>query len=210
MLVTGLFLWWPRDARGLGGAMYPRLRSGKRVFWRDLHAVTGLWISALALFLLITALPWTYVAGNALLKVRIWAAPAPTDWNIGGGDPHAAHRQQAAAAAVATPLTVDQVIARIEPYGLEPPVRLYLPNQNQREWKRALGNAEPAEGARAVAGPDDRRADSRRPVRRQVGIGQGHSHRHSRARGPAVRPAESAAGLVHRAAASSRCASRPS
>src|SRR5215510_2153294 len=58
MLVTGLYLWWPRESRGLGGVLYPRLRSGQRVFWRDLHAVAGIWISSLALFLLITALPW--------------------------------------------------------------------------------------------------------------------------------------------------------
>src|SRR6185295_16597089 len=39
MLVTGLYLWWPRETRGLAGVLYPRLRAGSRVFWRDLHAV---------------------------------------------------------------------------------------------------------------------------------------------------------------------------
>jgi uncharacterized iron-regulated membrane protein len=135
MLITGLFLWWPRETRGLGGALYPRLLSGKRVFWRDLHAVTGIWVSALALFLLITALPWTYVAGKGIGMMRDWVAAAPRDWSVGGEDPHAAHRQQSASALVATPLTVDEVIARIAPYGLEPPVRLYLPSENQPRWR---------------------------------------------------------------------------
>ncbi len=45
MLGTGLYLWWPRDARGAGGVLYPRLGAGRRVFWRDLHAVSGIWIS---------------------------------------------------------------------------------------------------------------------------------------------------------------------
>lgn len=139
MLVTGLYLWWPRDSQGLAGALYPRLRAGRRVFWRDLHAVMGLWVSALALFLLVTAMPWTTLAGNALLQVRAAVAPAPTDWAIGGEDPHAAHRATEGAAgnahAVSTPLTVDQVIARIAPYRLEPPVRLYLPNERQPYWR---------------------------------------------------------------------------
>ena len=46
MLVTGLYLWWPRDARGLAGVFYPRFGRASRVFWRDLHAVTGIWVSA--------------------------------------------------------------------------------------------------------------------------------------------------------------------
>jgi uncharacterized iron-regulated membrane protein len=138
MLVTGLYLWWPRDASGLAGALYPRVRAGRRVFWRDLHAVTGLWVSALALFLLVTAMPWTTLAGNALLTVRAAVAPAPTDWAIGGEDPHAAHRAApgtAGDAAIATPLTVDQVVARVAQYRLAPPVRLYLPSARQPYWR---------------------------------------------------------------------------
>jgi uncharacterized iron-regulated membrane protein len=135
MLITGLYLWWPREARGLAGAAWPRLNLGRRVFWRDLHAVTGIWVSALALFLLITALPWTTVAGDAILKVRGWVAPAPVDWTLGGEDPHAAHRAAAAASAISTPLTVDQIIARIVPYRLEPPVRLYLPDEHTPHWR---------------------------------------------------------------------------
>jgi uncharacterized iron-regulated membrane protein len=140
MLITGLYLWWPRDARGLAGAAYPRLGRGSRVFWRDLHAVTGVWISTLALFLLITALPWTTVAGNAILNARAWVAPPTHEWNLGGRsaqDEHAGHRAAAAAAAAAipTPLGVDQVIARIARYHLEPPVRLYLPNDRTPHWR---------------------------------------------------------------------------
>src|SRR3954464_5034302 len=44
MFATGLYLWWPRETRGLAGVLYPRLDAGQRVFWRDLHAVAGIWI----------------------------------------------------------------------------------------------------------------------------------------------------------------------
>jgi uncharacterized iron-regulated membrane protein len=137
MLITGLYLWWPRDARRLAGAVYPRLRGGRRVFWRDLHAVTGLWVSAFALFLLITAMPWTAINGEAIGTLRGWVAPAPRDWSTVSTDVHAAHRQAVASAAVATPLKVDEIIARIAPYELDPPVRLYLPNERQPHWRVA-------------------------------------------------------------------------
>ncbi len=135
MLGTGLFLWWPRETNGIAGVLYPRLGRGSRVFWRDLHAVTGIWISALAMFLLITALPWTTVVGNNIGKIRGWVAAAPQDWSSNSADEHAEHRRQAAAASVATPLKIDDIIARVAPYRLEPPVRLYLPNEKQPRWR---------------------------------------------------------------------------
>lgn len=70
LIVTGLYLWWPKSARGLAGILYPRLDRGGRMFWRDIHAVVGIWISALALFLLITGLPWALVWGSAFKEVR--------------------------------------------------------------------------------------------------------------------------------------------
>ncbi|HET9474646.1 MAG TPA: PepSY domain-containing protein [Steroidobacteraceae bacterium] len=135
MLGTGLYLWWPRDTRGAGGVLYPRLGGGRRVFWRDLHAVSGIWISAFALFLLVTAMPWTTVVGDGIGRIRGWVAPAPQDWTSNSADEHAAHRRQAAAEAVSSPLQVDDMIARVAPYRLDPPVRLYLPNENQPYWR---------------------------------------------------------------------------
>ncbi len=84
MVVTGLYLWWPRQAR-LAGTLYPRLRAGRRTVWRDLHAVAGLWISGLVLFLLVSGLPWSFVWGNALRLERQLASTAPVrqDWTIG-------------------------------------------------------------------------------------------------------------------------------
>jgi uncharacterized iron-regulated membrane protein len=135
MLGTGLFLWWPRESSGAAGALYPRFKRGSRVFWRDLHAVTGIWVSAFAMFLLITALPWTTLAGENVAKLRGWVAEAKRDWSIDSTDEHAAHRREAAAEALATPLTIDQVIARVAPLELDPPVRIYLPREGQPHWR---------------------------------------------------------------------------
>lgn len=108
MLISGLYLWWPRDANGMAGVLYPRLRRGGRVFWRDLHAVIGVWVSAFALFLLISGLPWATFWGGNLKTVRSVLAPTTQlqDWTTGSADEaqrvraqntqnaHASHQQR--------------------------------------------------------------------------------------------------------------------
>jgi uncharacterized iron-regulated membrane protein len=136
MLVTGLYLWWPRESRGLGGLLYPRLSEGRRMFWRDLHAVTGIWISALALFLLITALPWTPIWGAGFKELRTLGDPAlQQDWSSGRSAEHAEHLRELRARAVATPLSLDEVVQRVHALRLDPPVRVYLPSDRQPVWR---------------------------------------------------------------------------
>jgi len=99
MILTGLYLWWP-CGRGAAGVLWPRLSLGGRAALRDLHAVTGFWVSGLALILLFTALPWTEVWASGLRTVRAemgWVSGVQ-DWK-GGADPHAAHDHHAMAAA---------------------------------------------------------------------------------------------------------------
>ncbi|HEX6398212.1 MAG TPA: PepSY domain-containing protein, partial [Steroidobacteraceae bacterium] len=136
MLVTGLYLWWPRETRGLGGVLYPRLRAGRRVFWRDLHAVAGLWISALALFLLITALPWTTVWGTGFKELRTLGTPKlEQDWSSGRSAEHAEHLRDMAARTLASPIALDQMVQRAAALKLDPPVRVYLPSDRQPYWR---------------------------------------------------------------------------
>ena len=70
LIITGLFLWWPRNTRGLAGVLYPRLSSKGRTLWRDMHSVLGMWLSMALLFLLISGLPWAMVWGSAFKEVR--------------------------------------------------------------------------------------------------------------------------------------------
>lgn len=136
MIGTGLFLWWPRDARGVAGVLYPRLRAGRRVFWRDLHAVAGVWISSLALFLLITALPWTPIWGKGFEEVRKLAATdVQKDWSTGGGVDHSAHQRPVPGEAVHSMMTLDGIVSRVGAMDLDPPVRVYLPSERQPFWR---------------------------------------------------------------------------
>jgi uncharacterized iron-regulated membrane protein len=70
LIATGLFLWWPRQTQNLAGVLYIRVRKGRRLFFRDLHAVTGIWISTYALFLLFTGLQWATVWGAMFHETR--------------------------------------------------------------------------------------------------------------------------------------------
>lgn len=60
LIVTGLFLWFPRNkTTGWSGVFIPRVRQGKKIFRRDLHAVPAFWMTAGMLFLILTGLPWS-------------------------------------------------------------------------------------------------------------------------------------------------------
>jgi uncharacterized iron-regulated membrane protein len=97
MILTGLFLWWPRGraGKGLGGIVWPRLRGGRRIFWRDLHAVTGLWVSLAAVLLIASGLPWAKNWGDYLKQVRIVTGTAAERQDWSGGSEADAHARAA-------------------------------------------------------------------------------------------------------------------
>lgn len=148
MVFTGIYLWWPRGARG--GVVTVRGTPRQRLFWRDLHAVAGIFAGVVIVFLAVTGMPWSLVWGD---KVQTWTtahnlgAPTPPagvtpDYVLGvtGGDTgHGVH-----ATGVETPwglekaaapqshgmghdIGIDTAAARFaelgvpRPYGLQPP-----------------------------------------------------------------------------------------
>jgi uncharacterized iron-regulated membrane protein len=62
--VTGIFLWWPRNQTG--GFLTIRGTPGRRVFWRDLHAVTGAFAGIFIFFLAFTGMPWSNYWGSSV------------------------------------------------------------------------------------------------------------------------------------------------
>ena len=72
LVLTGIYLWWPRaQGRGSrGGIVTVRGKPRQRVFWRDLHAVTGVFVGGALVFLAITGMPWSVLWGN---QVNQWA-----------------------------------------------------------------------------------------------------------------------------------------
>ena len=146
LLLTGLFLWWPREGQGLAGVAYPRLGAGGRVFWRDVHAVTGVWISSLALFLLLTGLPWAKFWGEYFKAARrvTGTAAAQQDWTTGrppraesDEGEHAGHSGMSKGSGPARPQDLsglDRVVAAVRPLGLAPPVLVSPPSRREKNW----------------------------------------------------------------------------
>lgn len=120
LVCSGVYLWWPRGRRG--GVVSIRAHARGRVWWRDLHAVTGAFGGIIILFLALTGMPWSVFWGknvNAWLTAHdlgvprgMWsgipkstlppAALADLPWTQqqdavpASDDPHAAHRAMAA------------------------------------------------------------------------------------------------------------------
>ncbi len=149
MILSGLYLWWPRKTRGLGGVVYPRLSGGSRIFLRDIHGVTGFWISGLALFLLVSGLPWAKFWGDYLKKARAITGTAAVqqDWTNGAGPKpirsevdHSEHggmsrnRRGDRKGGPVDLSAVDRIVAMVTPLALEPPVVIAPPNGGSGDW----------------------------------------------------------------------------
>lgn len=68
LIVTGLYLWWPRPRMGIAGVLVPRFSLRGRAFWKEWHAAIGLWTAVLVMFLILTGLPWASVWGDLLRR----------------------------------------------------------------------------------------------------------------------------------------------
>lgn len=92
VILTGLYLWWPRPLR-LAGTLWPRLHLRGRPLLKDLHRVTGFWIAGLLLVMLASGLPWAGVWGStfAWTRAELGWVKGPQDWKIGVDVGHAGH-----------------------------------------------------------------------------------------------------------------------
>lgn len=152
LLLTGMFLWWPRSGSKTAGTLYPRVSAQGRTFWRDVHAVTALWVSVFALFLIFSGLPWAKNWGSYLTAIReiTGTTAGQQDWSAGSGsdaalraakdaqvratmNAHAGHEAMAAHhGTVLAPL--DNVFPAAQKLGLAPPVEITPPTSNVSGW----------------------------------------------------------------------------
>jgi len=78
LVVSGLYLWWPRG-NSPAGVLWPRFTRRGRVLWRDLHAVTGFWGSVFLLFMLLSGMAWTGMWGKQYAD--LWNTFPAAMWN---------------------------------------------------------------------------------------------------------------------------------
>lgn len=84
LIITGLYIWWPFK-KGVRSVFFPKLNEGKRIFYRDLHAILGFWFSGWLLLALAGGLPWTDVFGSEFKWIqKITNTGYPKTWNGNG------------------------------------------------------------------------------------------------------------------------------
>jgi len=139
---TGFYLWWPR--RQTGGVVTIRGHARQRVFWRDLHAVTGA-VAGLAIgFMALSGMPWSVFWGakvNELANSANYGYPAGVYTNVPMSDEHLAHAngpnawsleqakmpESMAGMEAMQPIGIDAAAAIIDRLGVAPGYTLSLP-----------------------------------------------------------------------------------
>ncbi|TRA90494.1 PepSY domain-containing protein [Rhizobium rhizogenes] len=142
LVATGIYLWWPRKQSG--GVLTVRGTPKKRVFWRDTHAVTGIFVGFFIVFLAVTGMPWSGVWGA---KVNEWANgsnfgyPAGVRTDVPMSGEHLDHMAktswsleqakvpESTASATGQPIGIDAAIARFDGLGLAPGYTVVLPTK---------------------------------------------------------------------------------
>ena len=79
MVATGIVLWWPKGVKG--GVVTVRGKPNQRLFWRDSHAVIGIFAGVIIVFLAATGMPWSAFWGKEVRSITTQAGwgrpPAP-------------------------------------------------------------------------------------------------------------------------------------
>ena len=77
LFATGIYLWQPRG-RKVATVALTATDVRRRPFWRDLHALVGLYVGGIVLFLAVTGMPWSAVWGDQFLgfvRAQGWGRP---------------------------------------------------------------------------------------------------------------------------------------
>lgn len=154
LVITGFYLWWPRGQTG--GVMSIRQRPKQRVFWRDLHAVTGAVVGALIFFLAITGLPWSGFWGaklNSFADQNGLGYPAQFFAEVPKSDAHSAHMGHAmtqtswslenvpmpqSSAAAGEPIGLDRAVEIFDGLGISKGYLIDLPQNGEGVYSASV------------------------------------------------------------------------
>ncbi len=79
MVLSGLYLWWPRGSRTLASALIPNLSLSGRSLWKNLHETVGGWMSIVLLFFLLSGLAWAGIWGSKMTQA--WSTFPAEKWD---------------------------------------------------------------------------------------------------------------------------------
>ncbi len=118
LILTGLYVWWPSRGWNLKGFFIPRIKEGKRTFYRDIHAITGFWISGMLILVLAGGFPWTDVFGSNFKTVqKITNTGFPNTWQGIGLQSNSDTK----------PISLDQMVAKAKALQLPGSVKIHFP-----------------------------------------------------------------------------------
>lgn len=82
LILTGLYVWWPRKKIQAAGYVTIRRKSGGKAFRRDMHVVLSFWLSLVLLIIVGGGMPWTEVFGSQLKWLQVKTDTGyPKTWN---------------------------------------------------------------------------------------------------------------------------------
>lgn len=150
LVITGFYLWWPR--KQTGGVVTVRGTPDKRVFWRDLHAVTGAGAGALIFFLAISGMPWsgywgdklnTTLAGYGLgYPVQLWdnvpVSKLQTKQVLGNSGWTVENAPVPVSTPGGTPVGLDRIVAAAAAAGMTPGFEISLPAGKKGVYTAAI------------------------------------------------------------------------
>ena len=79
MIVTGLYLFWPRGADRWTEVLLPDWRATGRKWWKSLHSSLGFWMSVVLFLFLLTGMSWTGFWGAKFAQP--WSTFPASKWD---------------------------------------------------------------------------------------------------------------------------------
>jgi uncharacterized iron-regulated membrane protein len=79
LVLTGIYMWWPRNGRSLARALVPNSYARGRALWKELHVSFGFYMSIVLLFFLVSGLAWAGIWGERI--VQAWSTFPAEKWD---------------------------------------------------------------------------------------------------------------------------------
>lgn len=121
LILSGVYIFWPKNNQ-FKRLITVRIRHGKRLFYRDLHAVLGFWFSILLLLIIAGGLPWTDVFGGGFKWVH---------QQTNTGYPKAWSGRSFTSKENKQPLRLDEFIKKAQDLNLEGEVSISFPKSSK-------------------------------------------------------------------------------
>ncbi len=139
LMITGVYLWWPRGKRSWRAA-FSLPHSPGRAWWREAHNITGIAAFVLIMPLLLSGLPWTDVWGGSFKYVQTQTGQRPVSLRW-GGKPVKSTTDEGTRLPYAQVIEIAKAEGIALPYSLRPPkdnkATFWIGSATRDRFKRA-------------------------------------------------------------------------